>query len=629
MKGFLVFSIYIVGVFFCFSSLAQKNDPKTQLAFLTARAFETYLNTPDSAIFFTKKAIDIALKTKDTYYEGQAYFILSKTYWVKANYRLSTEYGFKALKVFENSPHKKEWALSLLSVGRTLTELGNYSKAGELMVQSLKLSMQESDNSMLAETYREFSYLLAEEGQLDSALVYADKGIALFEKSGDSLDASVLYGRKSRIFFLKKDFLQSRKFAFRGILMDTLVGNRRALGVAYFSAAQNEHALKNLPNAERLLKHSIRISHEIGNLTWLVRAHELMANIYLDTKKSDLAVVHLQLANHYQDSLYNSEKSGQVQEMQSLYELEGKENTIKLLEQENALRQQEVKNQQLLLTFLLVGMLLLVLLLFLLARLRGVQTKTNRDLSAKNIAIEQQKEEMQTQAEKLQQLNHLQTKLFSVISHDLRGPISNLQSLLELFTKKLLTAEELVFVSDKLKANLNVTQSTLENLLNWALSQMDGIKTEKKKIEVASCIDEACYLMEEVALRKTVSLQKRLNGSLLVWADPDQVQLVLRNLIHNGIKFSKIGDQLIVSASKENGCCRITIQDSGIGMSKEEIHVIQGSTEHFTKVGTQQEKGTGLGLLLCKEFIERNGGSFDIKSKYGEGTEVSFTLSLA
>lgn len=629
MKGFRILSISAVWLFFCYSGEAQDNASKQKLAAHTSRAHKLFLSNPDSANAHSKKALLLALETRDKYYEGYSYYLLSKGYWVKANYRLSTEYGFKALKIFEQSPHKKEYVLTLLSVARTLVELGNYNKARELILLSTQIARERSDESLLAESYREHSYLLTEIGLLDSALYMADKGIALFEKMEDSLDASILYSRKSRIYFLKKDFINSRKYALKGMSLDTLVGNRRALAIAYFQVAQNEHAMNNIPGAERLLKHSIQISHEIGNLSALIRAHELLATVYLDRKQPALAATQLQLANQYKDSLYNSEKSGQTQEMQSLYELEGKEHTIKLLEQDNALQQQEVKNQQLFVAFLLVGMILLVVIIFFLSRLRAIQNKTNRDLSAKNVAIEQHREEMQTQAEKLQQLNYLHTKLFSVISHDLRGPISNLQSLLELFTKKLMTAEEFLMISDKLKSNLNVTQRTLENLLNWALSQMNGIKTEKKNIDINACIDEATWLMEEVAHRKNITINKKLNVAVNVSADPDQIQLILRNLIHNGIKFSKIGDTITINTEKTKEECRVSIIDCGIGMSKEEIERVAGSREHFSKRGTDQEKGTGLGLLLCKEFIERNGGTMTIKSKPDEGTEISFTLKLA
>lgn len=628
MKGVRFLTTCIAIVFFCSFCFAQKDQPINKLSALTSRAFSVYLSHPDSAILLSKKALSMAEEEGDVFHEGYSYYVLSKAYWVKANFRLSTEYGFKALKLFENSRYKKQWSASLLSVARTLVELGNFKKARELMNQSLLLSMQENDEKMLAATYREMSFMLAETRLLDSALYYADKGLALFERSRDSTSISILYGRKARIYFEKKDFSRSREYAFRSLALDTLVRNRRALGVTCFLAAQNEHVIKNMPQAERLVKKSIQINHELGNLTWLIKGHALMAELCLETNRHEEAIRHLQLVSQYKDSLYNAEKNGQIQEMQSLYELEGKENTIRLLESENTLRQQQVRSQRWFLAFLLGGILLLVLLIFFLVRLRNIQQKANHDLAAKNVAIEQQKEEILAQAEKLQQLNQLQTKLFSVISHDLRGPVSNLQVLLELFTKQLMTTGEMVTVSNKLKANLNVTQRTLENLLNWALSQMDGIKTEKRRIDVRSCIEEACKLMEENAHRKSITLHKNFSGDLSVWADPDQVQLVLRNLIQNGIKFSKIGDHLVISAEKQQHHCCITIQDTGIGMSMDEIETVLGSSTHFTKEGTQQEKGTGLGLMLCKEFIERNGGAFAIKSKLGEGTEVSFTLEL-
>jgi two-component system, sensor histidine kinase and response regulator len=629
MMEFRFLAVSLGMVFSCFLSKAQDTRNDSFVQTLTESAYSIFLNKPDSAILLGKQAYEIAVQNSDVYHEGYAAFVLSKAYWVKANYRLSTEYGFKALRIFEKSKNRKEYGNSLLAVARTLVELGNFNKAYELLAQAQSVAHDISDNRLLAEAYREWSYYFTELNQLDSALLYSDRGLALFEALGDSLDASVLYSRKSRILFAQQDYIASRRYAFRGMLLDTLVGNRRGLAISYFQAAQNEHALRNLVNAERLLEHSIRINKEIGNLTSLVRAHELMAAVLAETKRHELAVTHLKLASQFKDSLYNSEKSGQTQEMQSLYELEGKESQIKLLEQEKAIQDQDVKNQKLFLIVLLVGMLFLVALLFFLTRLRTIQNKTNLDLASKNIAIEQQKEEMQTQAEKLQQLNQLQTKLFSVISHDLRGPISNLQSLLELLTKKMVSPEEFLLISDKLKSNLNVTQRTLENLLSWALSQMDGIKTEKKKLDINACIDEACRLMEEVASRKAIAIKKELGNNLHVEADPDQLQLILRNLIHNGIKFSKVGDEVKVETNRTNGHCVISVKDTGIGMTKEEIETITGAREHFTKRGTQQEKGTGLGLLLCKEFVERNEGKMSISSVTGVGTEITFTLKLA
>ena len=620
---FLIFPLLV-----CAFSKAQQN-PSLRLQHLTSEAYHLYLNNPDTATGLTRQALELALKSKDVYYEGYCYYLLSKTYWVKANYKLSTEYGFKALKIFRHSDHKAALNACLLSLGRTLVELGNFHKANQFIHEALELGIQQADAQMQAKAFREYSYLLTELNQFDSALYYSDKGIALLEKSGDSLDISVLYGRKSRIFFQQKQFEKSKEFAYRALTIDSLVDNLRGLGISHFQVAQNEYALGNKQKAISQLKHSIRINSEIGNLTWQIKARELLSTFYLDNNMTSLAAAELQKVSKFKDELYNAEKNGQIQEMQSLHELEAKEGIIQLLEQENILKQQQVKNQRLFVAFLLVGILFLVLLVSALTRLRTIQNKTNRNLATKNAAIEQQKHAIQVQAENLRQLDQVKTKLFSVISHDLRGPISNLQSLLELFTKKLMTADEFISLSGKLKENLNVTQRTLENLLTWSLSQMGGIKTERKKIEATACIGEACRLMEEVAARKNILLQTELDGPLQVWADANQLQVILRNLIHNAIKFSSFNDRIEIKAFAENSHCQITIKDTGIGMTAQEINALVGSREYFSKTGTEQEKGTGLGLLLCKEFILSNGGDIRIKSSVGEGTEVSFTLILA
>lgn len=610
------------------SSHAQE-DHVQSLREMTRAAYGFYLNNPDTALILTKKALEIALKSGDRYYEGYCYFLFLKTYWVKANYKLSTEYGFKALKIFQGLQHKQELSNCLVSLARTLVELGNFQKAREFIREALAMGITHSDDRIQAIAYRELSFVFTELNQLDSALFYSDKGIALFRQLGDSLDLSVLYGRKSRIYFQQRRYKESRDYAYQGLAIDTLVKNFRGLGISYFQVAQNEYALGNKEKAIAQLKQSVRISSEIGNLNWQIRAHDLLAAFYLEDNKPARAAAELLKVSAFKDQLYNSEKSGQIQEMQSLHELEAKENKIHLLQREHILKQQQIKNHRLFVAFLLVTVLFLVLLIFVLTRLRTIQKKTNRNLASQNFSIEQQKVAIQLQAENLRELDQVKTKLFSVISHDLRGPISNLQSLLDMFTQQLMTADEFITLSAKLRENLNLTQRTVENLLNWSLSQMGGIKTESKKIDLTDCIEEACQLMEEVASRKNVVLKKSFTGPLKVWADTDQLQVILRNLIHNAIKFSAFNSQIDIRAFHKEDHCQITIKDYGIGMSAEEIDTLTGSKQYFSKNGTEQEKGTGLGLLLCKEFINRNGGDFNISSILGEGTEVSFTLSLA
>lgn len=611
-----------------FSAEGQTSADSTRISKNISVAYKIFLSNPDSAIHLASEGLAEAQENELRLLEGFSYFILSKAYWARGNFRLSIEYGFKALKIFENSTQVYYWGESYLALARTFLDLKNPEQARRYLQKAKTLAIENHDNRLLANVYREYSMLLTEINHYDSALMLSDMGLRFYHEFKDTLNASILISRKAKIYTLLGQYERSRSFNNKARILDSLVGNKRAIGIAYLQAGQIAFNMNKPDSAIYYLKKSIPISLSINNYSALVRIHQLIATIYEQEKKPSLAIQHLNLAFQYKDSLYNTEKAGQIQEMQSLYELESKNKTIESLNEENALQERQVKNQRLVTILQSIGLFLLVVVIALMVRLRVHQNRANRELQSKNQAIELQKEEIQAQAENLQHLNNLKSKLFSVVSHDLRGPIASLHSLLELLTSQKLSEQEFVLFVGKLKTNLSVTQRTLENLLNWSLSQMEGIKTDPQVTDVKLLADETCRLMEEAADRKNISLRNTISESTNVMVDPNQLQLILRNLIHNAIKFSKTNQEVVVSAASDHRFCLLSVKDSGIGMNQDEINLITES-EHFTKVGTQQEKGTGLGLLLCKEFIKRNGGTFEIASMEGEGTEVRIRLPLA
>lgn len=585
------------------------------------RAYDLYLSFPDSSIALANKNLPFCIDQGYTFLESSYYYVLSKAYWTKGNYKLSTEYGFKALRIVKDTQHVDAWILSLLALGRTFSDLRDFEQANIHINRAIFLASRQNDKFLLADSYREKSIVLVEETDYDSAHFFADGGIRMYTQFKDTLNLSVLLGRKARIYYLQKNFESSIRYNRISMRYDSTVGNRRALGFSYLQAAQNAYAIKKTDSAIYFLKRSIPINTDFANITPLIRSYNLLADIYVSKGQPLLAVEQLRIVSQLKDSLYNIQKTGQVEGIRALYDLETKENTIKLLEQENSLQLQQVKTQRIAAIFLGVVILLLGLLSFFFWRWRTVQARATKEL-------EEQKKQIEVQAEKLQEVNQLKTKLFSVIGHDLRGPLANLHALLELLTNNLVSADEFVALSGKLKAHLSVTQRTLENLLNWSLSQMEGIKTQQKKIDISTFIDDAKRLMQEVAQRKKITLDSSGVQSLMVLADPNQLHLILRNIIHNAIKFSKENSDVVITAEPEELFCRITISDQGIGMTPEEVASVNAPAQHFTKTGTHHEKGTGLGLLLCKEFISKMHGTIHIESDEGKGTKVSFTIPV-
>lgn len=626
MVRFLLFT----SLFLCaFSTYSQPELDSLRIHKQLEKALTLRLNQPDSSIYIASLALE-QIKPSSNYLNGFALYIISYSNWVKANYKLSAEFGFRSLRYMEKTDFFYEKSLVILELCRTFLDLKNLQEGKKYLDLALAIAKEHpEDERILANYYRELSFYLLEINEPDSSLVAAAKGIELYEKRGDKLNTSVLYSRQIRAYLIQQKFEKAAILCRKSIVLDSLVKNRRGQGISYLQMATILGGLNKVDSAILLIKKAIIINKEIGNWQALNRSYKKLSELYVAKNKPMQAIEQLLLADVYKDSLYNVRSSGQIEEMKILYETEKKDNTIALLEKDKALQKQQTRNQRLFVGFLLALILLLGILLFVVFSSQRLQKKTNEELAEKNQSIEQQREEMQMQAEKLQELNNLKSKLFSVIGHDLRGPINSLQALLDLFTKNLLTQEEFIQHSDKLKASVNIIQRTLENLLNWSLSQMEGIRTKPSVMDIKSSVDEAARLLTDIASRKNIHVENTIESALLVYADPDQVQLILRNLIHNGIKFSKANSTVTISATTKDRECSISILDQGIGMTQEELERLQVQKEHFTKIGTLQEKGTGLGILLCREFIERNEGSIHIHSEAGKGTIISFTLPLA
>lgn len=246
--------------------------------------------------------------------------------------------------------------------------------------------------------------------------------------------------------------------------------------------------------------------------------------------------------------------------------------------------------------------------------------KYNSVLQAANVA-------MQKQAEELEQLNSLKNKMFSVISHDLKSPLYALRNLFDNIQKQNIPAEEIKEMIPDVKNDLNYTVSLMENLLNWAKSQMKAHTVNLQEIDIKEMVEEILNLYYSQADVKNITIENHAMPDTYAYADRDMVGLVLRNLISNAIKFTPAGGRISVGTNPHLSFAEVYVKDTGKGISTEDMKKI-GSTELYTTTGTAQEQGTGLGLMLCKEFLAKNGGQMQIESEEGKGSVFSFTLPV-
>jgi two-component system sensor histidine kinase/response regulator len=226
---------------------------------------------------------------------------------------------------------------------------------------------------------------------------------------------------------------------------------------------------------------------------------------------------------------------------------------------------------------------------------------------------------------KLVQLNQEKDKLFSVISHDLSSPMTSVKIYLDLLDAVDLEKEERSSMTKDLTQSLGDAQNLLQNLLLWAKSQMQNSQMQLEEVHLRSLFNEAVELVEQRASKKNIQIHIAMEPKLKVVADPDMLELVIRNLMNNAVKFTKTGGEISVSAVVADGHCIIAVKDNGIGIAKAKQAKIF-SLQIVSSYGTNNEKGTGLGLMLCKDYTERQGGKIWFESEPQQGS--TFYVSL-
>jgi signal transduction histidine kinase len=255
----------------------------------------------------------------------------------------------------------------------------------------------------------------------------------------------------------------------------------------------------------------------------------------------------------------------------------------------------------------------------------------NRELHRVNLEIEKQKMEIAQKAAQLEEqtyqlteLNSLKNKLFSVISHDLKTPMYALRNLFSNIQQYDLPPEEVKSLIPDVVNDLNYTTGLMENLLQWAKNQMRATAVNAEAMDITMLINDVCGLLRLQAESKHIHLHIGVTESVEVYADRDMMHLVLRNLLSNAIKFTPDQGNIHIDVVENGTMTTISVKDSGVGIDEETLRKL--FNEYYTSKGTANESGTGLGLMLCKEFLTKNGGKMHVASQVGKGSVFSFTL---
>ncbi|MCE1189204.1 MAG: PAS domain-containing sensor histidine kinase [Ignavibacteria bacterium] len=231
-------------------------------------------------------------------------------------------------------------------------------------------------------------------------------------------------------------------------------------------------------------------------------------------------------------------------------------------------------------------------------------------------------------ARDLQAANRTKDTLFSIISHDLRGPFHPILNLSEMLNANLTTLQpdEIKMFAASIYSNSQKVYDLLQNLLEWSRMQKGQMKFAPNDIHLLTVVEQVLSVLNQNALEKTIQFITSIEKDIYVYADEHMLRSILHNLVNNAIKFTGENGQVIINASVSEGQTIVSVTDTGVGISPEHIQKILSPDEFITTIGTFNEKGTGLGLMLCKDFITKHQGTFTINSEEGKGTQITVTF---
>jgi signal transduction histidine kinase len=231
----------------------------------------------------------------------------------------------------------------------------------------------------------------------------------------------------------------------------------------------------------------------------------------------------------------------------------------------------------------------------------------------------------------LEKLTETKEKFFSIISHDLRSPVTSFQGISKMFRyyNQRGDTTKVDELCSKVDYSINKLNHLLDNLLNWSLQQTNGIVCRFESIPLRHFINEISEIYKDSISAKSLSLHIAIDDHIFIWSDHNTLATIFRNLLNNAIKFTPRGGEISISAKTAYQSVIICLEDNGVGIDAENLHSIFEIKERKTTSGTEKEKGTGLGLILVKEFIQLNNGSISIESEAERGTRLLIILPAA
>ncbi|MBK9355945.1 MAG: tetratricopeptide repeat-containing sensor histidine kinase [Bacteroidales bacterium] len=612
---------------------------------------------------YAEKALDYIKSTSDDFQKGKILNLLGIIHRDLKNYKNALNFQNQSLLIFRQLKDTFELAGNLNNLGLIYKQLGNREEALRLYLEVFEIEQRKKNASGISRTSNNLAAIYQEIGKFElaermyklSIQTAHDAQNLQFEAASihglgllyqqNNLPDKAIHEYKKAIEINKKagfyEFLGNNLVQLAGVY-ETIGNYNEALttfsyalevyisidspwqqAVALNGMSVQQRNLRNYPKAKELAEQAHVIADSLKDINSLAIIHLNLYKINKETGLQSKALGHLEEYLILYDSIKISENSQLLEEIQTRYEVKNIEADNSRLKAENLYQLQVIRSQRVAAAGIILAFILISVLAIAISLGRKRLRKANNELIRKN-------EEILKQSELLHASNATKDKLFSIIAHDIRNPFAALLNLSEMLNEEVDTAdkETLRFYANNIHQSASNTFQLLDNLLYWSKSQRGTIELKPEECNLNKITAEVFSTAQAGALENNISLNNEIYPETSLRTDMTLLRIVLGNLIGNAVKFNNPGGSITVSSSTEQDKIIILIKDTGKGIAPERINQIFDKEESFQPSGSRTKNGTGLGLILCRDFVEKLGGDIQIASEVGQGTEFTIRLPL-
>ncbi|MCB2197088.1 MAG: tetratricopeptide repeat-containing sensor histidine kinase [Bacteroidetes bacterium] len=563
------------------------------------------LSKYDKSINAYYEAIILSSKINNPGFKGNGSLGLSNSFYRLANNTKSLEYCIQAEKIFTEINDTANLITASLLMGQVLTDLGDFDQANTIYKKILTQAQHRNDSITLAEIFNQKGAMSFFQNNYEKAISYYNKSLQINKKLKNNINIGINLANIGEAHMYQGNTEKALTCLLEALEVEKKTKYQSAFPFIYYSLAQTYSLTNQDKKAIEYFDKSISVANQIGEMKEKPIIYLLLSEHYIKNRKYQNALMAYKNYVLEKDKLNDLSNRLYINELKIKYDADKKEKELLVMKTEKKLQEEKIRLNAKRIRLQNIIIALVVIILFF-------------SIGFIVFFILNQK--------KLREANQTKDMLFSIIAHDLRGPMGTIKQIVHTLNDCNESQKD-KFINI-LKRPTEKTYDLLEDLLTWSNSINKKLVNKPEVIHISSLITEIMELTAPLANEKNIQCINSIPQDLTVKADRNQLSTIIRNLVVNAIKYNHIGGKVEIFHSIVQDRVKINIKDNGVGIDPQNIKKILSTNHFFTTYGTKEEKGTGLGLILAQNFIKNHGGKLEISSELDKGSTFSFTIPL-